>query len=424
MIKTLFAHRNLLLVLMLLNSGCIFLTDDKVAGIPLLREAYLAAVVLSALTLLAIWRQIHYSKTALWILLFGIVLPVFSAILAKLNWGQPLIYGLLEERRNFAYLVFFPAYFLMVKTRPTQEQIQRFMLISGLACVFVGYLYYFKIIPQNTGIAFAVDEKDAGTNLLRPDRYRIGAGYVNLCALMLMYSIKRHLTVFKLVALGIFAVYLWSVLQTRTIMIIWALSAMWIFRNRPGLVLQIAGFAVFALLAAYVIVPDAIIGQYDKFFALMDEATEGPGVRDTTIALSLAEVAKNHFVGLGALSLQWQGGFSRIYNDWFYLSDVGIVGVYYRFGFFAPLIALTFYLGFIRIMRNCPNKSDLLAAYQLDFIFALFNMVLSNSIMFGGENLGLAAAIFLYASTSSATAESREEYSHNDPISYRHYKSQ
>jgi hypothetical protein len=423
-IKKLLANQNLVLLLMLLNSGCIFLTDDKIAGIPLLREAWLAGVILSAVILMVVWKHVHHSKAAAWILLFGMVLPVFSAILAKLNWGQPIIYGLLEERRNFAYLIFFPAYFLMVKTKPTQEQIQQFMLISGLACVFVGFLYYFKIIPQNSNIAFAVDEKDGGVNLLRPDRYRIGAGYVNLCALMLMYSIKRHMTAFKLVALAIFALYLWTVLQTRTIMLIWALSGMWIFRNRPGLVLQIAGLAVLALAAAYVIVPDAIIGQYDKFFALMDEATEGPGVRDTTIAISIAEVAKNHFVGLGALSLQWQGGFSRIYNDWFYLSDVGIVGVYYRFGFFAPFIAFAFYAGFIRIMRNCRNKGDLLAAYQLDFWFALFNMVLSNSIMFGGENLGLAAAIFLYVSRLSAPAESKIERSTYDPISYRHYKSQ
>lgn len=407
---------------MLLNSGCIFLTDDKIAGIPLLREAYLATIMLSSVFLIVFWKHVQHSKTTAWILLFGVVLPVFSAILANLNWGQPILYGLLEERRNFAYLIFFPAYFLLVRFEPTQEQIQRYMLISGLGCVFVGYLYFFKIIPQNTNIFFEVDRKDGGTNLLRPDRYRIGAGYVNLCALMLMYSIKRHLTLFKVIALGIFVSYLWMVLQTRNIMVIWALSGLWVFRNRPGLLLQMTGFAAFAAVAAYVAIPDAVSSQYDKFLALIGEATQGLGVRDTTIALSLTEVAKNNFLGLGALSLQWEDGFSRIYNEWFYLADVGIFGVYYRFGMFAPVIALIFYLGFIRIMSNCRVKGDLLSAYQLEFFLSMFNLVLSNSIMFGGENLGFAAALFLYASKSSTATEPQiNKYAFYDPIPYRHY---
>nr|WP_218626530.1 hypothetical protein [Pseudomonas sp. dw_358] len=411
---------------MLLDSQCFFLTDDKIAGIPLFREAFLAGIVLSALILLMLWKQAHQSKTAAWIVLFGVVLPVMSAILANLNYGQPLLYGLLEERRSFTYLLFFPAYFLMVKTKPTQDQIERFMLVSGLACVFVGFLYYFKIIPQTANVGFTVDEKTMSPddNLLRPDRYRIGANYVQICAFMLMYSIKRHLTVVKVGILGLFALYLWLVLQTRTTMIIWALAACWVFRSKPRPLFQMAGLIVVALALVFVIMPSAITDQYDKFNALLGEATDGSSVRDTTIALTLRDVARNHFVGLGALSLQWQGGFSALYNDWFYLSDVGIVGVYYRFGFFTPLIALTYYLGFIRIMRNCKNKNDMLAAFQLDFWFSLFNMVLANSIMYGGEISGLAAAAFLYASKARATSESRIENPRHDPISYRHYKPQ
>lgn len=426
MIKTLLAHRNLLLVVMLLNSQCIFLTDDKIAGIPLLREAFLAGIVLSAILLLMMWKQARQSKTAAWIMVFGIGLPVLSAVLANLNYGQPILYGLLEERRSFTYLLFFPAYFLMVKTKPTQEQIERFMLVSGLACVFVGFMYYFKIIPQTTGVGYTVDEKTMSPddNLLRPDRYRIGANYVQICAFMLMYSIKRRLTLVKVGMLGLFALYLWLVLQTRTTMIIWALAACWIFRSRPRPLFQMAGLIIAALVVVYVVMPSAIMDQVDKFNALLGEATDGAGPRDTTIAITLRDVARNSYVGMGALSLQWNGGFSALYNDWFYLSDVGIVGVYYRYGFLTPLIALTYYLGFLAIMRNCKVKSDMLAAFQLDFWFALFNMVLASSIMYGGDISGLAAAAFLYAAKARATSESRIEYPRHDPISYRYYKPQ
>ena len=91
----------------------------------------------------------------------------------------------------------------------------------------IGFLYYFKVIPENSNVFFEVDAKD-GADVLRPDRYRIGATYVSLCALTLMYSIKRHLTFAKISLLVVFALYLWVVLQTRNVMVIWSLSFLWI----------------------------------------------------------------------------------------------------------------------------------------------------------------------------------------------------
>jgi hypothetical protein len=411
-----------LLFLILVNSGFLFLTDDKIAGIPFFREAFIFSIATAALVLMVFWKKVHHSKAAAWIVFFGIVLPFCSALLAKINWDQPIIYGLLEERRNFAYLIFFPIYYLLIKIRPSQSQIQLYVLISGMACVAIGFLYYFKIIPQNSNVFFEVDAKD-GADVLRPDRYRIGATYVSICALTLMYSIKRRLTFTKISLLAVFALYLWVVLQTRNVMVIWALSFLWIFRDRPFLIARIAlTFGIF-LAAVYSFSPEFIDAQYNRIFALISQATDEPGVRNNTIALSLADVAKNNFLGLGALSLQWKDGFARIYSEYFYLADVGIVGIYYRFGFFTPAIAGIFYFGFIFMMRNCRTKSDLLLAFQIDFAFSILNIFLSNSIMFGGDILGLAAAIFLYCYESTNTASLKLYYSQNDTIPHSYNKS-
>ena len=139
MFKQLLAYRNLLLILFVLNSACFFLTDDKKAGIPYLRELWLLGILGCSGALFLVWKRIYQSKTSLWIIFMGLVLPVLSAIMAELNFDQPFIYGLLEERRSFAYLVFFPALFLMIKTAPTQKHLENFFLYSGLACAFVGY---------------------------------------------------------------------------------------------------------------------------------------------------------------------------------------------------------------------------------------------------------------------------------------------
>ena len=128
---------------------------------------------------------------------------------------------------------------------------------------------------------------------------------------------------------------------------------------------------------------------------------------------------------MGSLSLQWKGGFSTLYNPHFYLSDVGLFGVYYRYGFLTPLIALIFYAGYLRIMKLCPNKGPLLCAFQLVFWFQMLNMFLSNSLMYGGDVLGIGAACFLYYARVNAAAKSpiREPRgTRHDYIQYRDHQ--
>lgn len=425
MFKQFLAYRNLLLILFVLNSACFFLTDDKKAGIPYLRELYLLGVVGSAAALFLVWKRVYQSKTSLWIIFMGLVLPVTSAIMAELNFDQPFIYGLLEERRSFAYLVFFPALFLLIKTAPTQKHLETFFLYSGLACAFVGYCYYFGIIPENAGVSFTVDAKDAGEVLLRPNRFRIGSSYVTICAFMLMYSMKDRISLFKVVTLLFFASYLWLVLQTRQTMIIWCLAGLWIFRDRIDSLIKLGLLAATILVASYFIFPEFYYEQFAKFEALLDEATTGPGVRDTTTAIIIGAVADNWYIGMGSLSLQWKGGFGALYNPHFYLSDVGIFGVYYRYGFLTPVIALIFYAGYLRIMKRCPQKGPLLNAFQLVFWFQMLNMFLSNSLMYGGDVLGIGAACFLYFSRAYATEKSptRElRGTRHDKLQYRDHQ--
>ncbi|MFO7704547.1 MAG: hypothetical protein R6V43_05355 [Halopseudomonas sp.] len=387
----------MLFILILMNSGIFFLTDDKKAGIPFTRELYLFGIVVAAGMLLFMWKRVYQSKTSMWILFLGGVLPLTSAVLANLNYGQPLIYGILEERRSLLYLSFFPTLYFLIKTAPTQKHVEKYFMYSAILCAIVGFLYYFGIIPENTGISFQVDEKDPGTaELLRPNRYRIGSGYVSLAAFMLLYSMRDRVSVTRVGLLLFFAAYLWFVIQTRQTMLIWVIAALWIFRNRIGSLLKVGSLAAVILVASFFMVPEFYVEQYDRFNALLFEATSGPGVRDNTVSVIMQAVRDNYYIGMGALSLQWHGGFSGMYGPHFYLSDVGIVGVYYRYGFLTPLVALIFYAGYLWIMRQCKNKGVLLLAFQLSFWLGMLNIMLSNAIMFGGASLGVAAACFIY----------------------------
>jgi hypothetical protein len=428
--KQLLGYKNLLFVLILLNSGIFFLTDDKNAGIPFLRELYLFGIVVAAGMLLIMWKRVYQSKSSLWILFLALVLPLSSAVLANLNYGQPLIYGVLEERRSLLYLSFFPTLYLLIRTAPKQKHLETYFLYSAVLCAIVGFLYYFNIIPDNTGVFYEVDEKDYGTAvLLRPDRYRIGSGYVSIAAFMLLYSMREKVSMARVGLLLFFAAYLWLVIQTRQTMVIWALATLWVFRNRIGSLLQLGALTSAVLVASYLIVPEFYVEQYARFNALLFEATSGPGVRDDTVAFIMAAVRENYYIGLGALSLQWNGGFSGVYGPHFYLSDVGIVGVYHRFGFLTPLVAVIFYGVYLWIMRQCKHKGPLLLAFQLGFWFSMLNMLLSNAIMFGGASLSIAAACFVYFAKVQNPAREQGHYirppptdwTNHDQLQHRHH---
>lgn len=396
MLRKVLAYKNLLIILLLLNSGCFFLTDDKRAGIPYFREIFLLLVVASTVCLFVAWKWVYQSRTSLWIIFMGTMLPLMSAVLSNLNFGQPMLYGLFEERRFLEYLVFFPVLFLLLMAQPTQEELGRYFLYIALFCATFGFSYYLGIIPQNAVVSFTVDDWTRYEDLLRPDRYRIGSGFVTLAAFMLMYNMRDRVTLSGLLILLYLVAYLWLVMQTRQTMLIWAIAGLWIFRKRIDSLMKMSVLGVIILGVSWFMVPEFYIQQYERFHALLFEAAAGPGVRDRTIATIIDAISANNFFGMGALSLQWNGGFSRVYNPHFYLSDVGIFGVYHRYGFLTPLVVLIFYGGFIWIMRQCKNKGSLLAALQLSFVFGMMNFVLSNALTFSGDLYGMAAAFFLY----------------------------
>lgn len=425
MLRKVLAYKNLLFILLLLNSACFFLTDDKRAGVPYFRELFLLMVVGATACLFVAWKWVYQSKTSLWIIFMGVLLPVMSAVLANLNFGQPIPYGLLEERRLFEYLVFFPTLFLLIMAEPTEDELGRYFLYVALICATVGFCYYLGVIPQNTVASFTVDDWTQYEDLLRPDRYRIGSAFVTISAFMLMYSLKERVSIGRILILLYFAAYLWLVMQTRQTMLVWALAGIWIFRKRIDSLMKMSVLGIAILAVSYFLVPEFYVAQYERFHALLFEATSGPGVRDITVATIVDAISANNYIGMGALSLQWNGGFSKIYNSHFYLSDVGVFGVYYRYGFLALVVLLVYYGGFLWIMRQCSNKGSLLSAVQIAFVFGMLNFMLSNGLTFSGDLYGMAAAFFLYYAKMQAVNSSymtnlgQVDYGH---FQYRNYK--
>jgi hypothetical protein len=114
--------------------------------------------------------------------------------------------------------------------------------------------------------------------------------------------------------------------------------------------------------------------------------------RYLTASTIVSEIYENDFLGKGSLSLQWNQGFANVYGKYFYLSDVGVIGGYYRYGIFLVFILLYYYsmfLGVIKVQRSKEIKyvtilmlTSSVALFYFDFNF-----------LWGGQIVGILLAI-------------------------------
>lgn len=247
-----------------------------------------------------------------------------SALLAYFTFGQPLSFGLIEERRIILfYGVFLIALALRSAPRPGEA------LLGGLFWCAGTYLALGLMLQ--TGVLGDLAERDVG--VLDPRKWRILTGnniYAMTVAVAFVLLVRSRRAVFA-VPMVVALVGLTAVGQTRstTVQLILTLCIV-IFavsRERLALLLVAAGAGVAAVMLGLSVLLEESgrtgIGEVD--------------VRLETVRKVLRDLAANDWIGMGALSLQWNDGFHRIYDRFFYLTDVGVFGELYRYGVLLPV---------------------------------------------------------------------------------------
>ena len=150
-------RRHLYLILILFNTGFLFLSDAKNAGMPFLREIFiLILIVLFGWNVIknSHWRGTPYEY---WVLILVASVVILSPLLAWIKFGQPISYGILEERRVLHYLVFFPIFYGLLKEEVTLDILEKYIIYSFLSCAALGTMYSLRILEARTGVSFQVE---------------------------------------------------------------------------------------------------------------------------------------------------------------------------------------------------------------------------------------------------------------------------
>lgn len=327
-----------------------FSFEQHPLAMPGLRELYLlvSLVFAASFVLGALYgRRFYPTDLALVGLLLGFNL--ICATLAYLNFGQPLPYGILEERRMASFLSFFVLLYAIERFRISPEALVSSILVA--AAIYLGLGLFLQ-----TGVLGDLTARDIP--YLDPRKHRILNGvelYMVSIAISLVMVLRFRAWSY-VVPMMVGAMGMLLISQTRSSMAVMLLAGTIIFALSSPTRLVMFGLGAAGLAVLAVFGGDLLWEAVEFLHSFVVEifsggqSTNSPAeitledsVRTHTASVILSELWKNGWMGMGSLSLQWNGGFHSVYDPHFFLTDVGMLGEFYRFGMLLPLVYGSFF---------------------------------------------------------------------------------
>jgi hypothetical protein len=291
------------------------------------------------------------------ILLF---IPLLAGFAAMREFGQPLLYGI-GTYRDWYLLYGALVLYNMIRTgTATLEQVERMFLFTAWFTITMYYAMSLLTNP-NEHLEGAL----AGSNSAKGGEayYRFNMTFIFFGSLY--YLVKAfYQKNFKYLIFGlIFLIYIvfFRFDRTSIAVLIAAILAFYftaLTPKRQVMWIMLGIIPLFALLIIGAILAPEVYVQYylmfeDAFLTLFGSysAEQEESVRVDELRIALEGISKHPFIGNGKVSGQWvEGGFNYFY-DFFYVSDVGIFGQIFLYGFIGAGIiygqfALLYYYAF------------------------------------------------------------------------------
>ncbi len=335
-------------------------------GFKFLNEAYLAVCL--GLSLLLILSSTEESSREFRVLMYYafysvFVFTVLPAIFSFYTFGQPITFGLIEERRILFTFGFVPL--LLLAKHISTRQFEHAFIYAALIAVLLSWCFKFGLVP---------DLREEQTSWDRPDRSSIGPFLICFAYFYCIQvwakgksPINGEQRQRKLYLILAAVLLLTLVFATQTRQLIVLCLAFTLFSLRAKAIIWAASLCV--LLSPLFFYPELleILGLNVEFYESSLDGDVEDGVRPHTIASVFSHLNLVNWLPSGSLSLMWQDGFIPYFGEHFFLSDIGIIGTLFRFGFLTfLLVPLTLFV-YHRIARSINSEMEFTYAVMLAF---------------------------------------------------------
>lgn len=380
------------LIIMFVYSGILDDKGNNPIGIPLVLEGTLFFSFVVAVLLLV--DQINLRKIIkVDFLIFTLVIffALTSALFSLFEFNQPIFWGLVEDRRIFSVFIYFPLVFILRRRYGNLEGLVKALItVALIACVASIYL-------RASGLL----ENESTPDILLRNETRISLGtffvisaYFWVISVLVVGETTTKSKLYLIIFAVIFAGVLISIVQTRKIIIVAALVSLFLFTSRRRSILGTIIVLLFALFfwifyQTELTATDFFRRSLETWAQLFDENYLTRSARAYTITQILDELSReNYLIGFGALSLLWNNGFHSIYGAYFYLADVGIIGVTYRLGVPLTLVYLLSCV-YIAIISVRPITDKVIRTFLLMGFWYLFLSPGAGVLFYAGQMFGI-----------------------------------
>lgn len=337
---------------------------------------------------------------------FGI--PLYSALMAKIFWGQPIIHGITTQKFWLIGLGCLVIYYFLINNYITLIHLHRTML--GIAWVSL-FLYLAAEVLFD-----ASKYRDSTFVYCNPAKGGCGFKFNTffLAYAMLFYylkAIREHKHIW-LVAGALFFAYFLFFFQKRGVIIITGLTffLILILNTKPKQFVQYISifFLSFVLMLGSVFVISQskfynLIGQYGNFMDIVMGEETGEGSADSRLR-ELATMAdfssRNQLVwilGNGKWSDNWESNPALV--EKFYPSDLGLLGSLFVYGIIGLLLVHIQFIFAIKWLRKNENTyyPTLYAHLKYFLLYFYLRSIFSGAIVFAsGPAITLFFLMLLY----------------------------
>lgn len=316
--------------------------------------AVLIYILLAIVTSAPAARHLHFFVFTALLFFCALV----SAVLANINFNQPLILGILARRDIFVSVI--PAYFLIyhLGSSKTERVMRRFILLAKLYIVSL-FVLSLTIDPVTINDALSGDDQlrlyfvDFSASF---SAYRLKLSPLPGLIYLVYFLSDRKKNYSDFCVLVVFYVWLFFFYGGRiaiaSIIILYVALAIRSVRTKRGLakVGLSVNIIIMLIISGFMFMPEVRLESRIEGFSQAINAISGIDSSNLSDVSSLSRASQylqlnsrldviDYFFGLGQLSNQWDGGFDNIFGR-FHPSDLGIYGFIGIFGVFGLIILL------------------------------------------------------------------------------------
>ncbi len=358
-------------------------------------------------------KKNSFSSIELFII-FSLFLPVYGAISALIEFGQPFTYGLQADRDFFFILSGLVLLYLLKNCIVSLPTIKKSFIIMSWFSLFIYFVLWLVIDPQkliDVAPGFINFSETKGGYLIYFNNYFIVFGAI-------FYVVKYFETkkILDIVCVLLFFSYLIFLSMARagilsTVIAIFIFFILYIRRE-----LKIKYFFAFMLIVlpitiSFIFVSKMVTpGLFEKYMdmyvnmyknALTTVAGQKTYESSTYVrlhetAIATKYISKNPIFGNGNLSHHWKGGYCGVFG-YFYPMDIGVFGAVFAYGFFGFIFMnIQYLLVFIYLKKNSHLKQDVFLTACKYYLLEQFIFSLSSGQTFFSTSCSIIIIVIIY----------------------------